>query len=795
MKKKIIVLILALAAILSFSLGCKKPQEEVPSEEPAFVISGRPSGDKADLSAKTLTLSVPSYYQNKSPRWSSTDEGVAEIGAETGLVDLKSSGETTISVRLKDDASKKASFVLTVTGGSSGDDGDKETHVYAETVSIISPREQISLKEKSFSLSAQFDKDDAEDGFIWTTSDSGILEISEGGESSLCSFTALKKGEVTVTVKSSVNDNVKDECKIEVVEVYRATDLEVFGLISDTVIKGASVALTAKVLPAEAADNPVSWTSSDEKTATITENGVLTAVETGRVKITASVYNGEFAPIVKEFDLKITEGNEYYEKFDDVYYSDGKTVKGSVEITATARSEAEDINLSVTDEDSEILADTRYALKVEKTGTEAGKWSFVDIKLPAVRNGEQYKLSFWHKFIAGNDNGQTIFFYGVLNPEGKLIFPDPARPGDYCGTDSWQIAKIGNQNTITVTANADYDYIIFRILGVTASGAENADYSYVLDDIKFNRVLTVKNGGSFGGEFTAFGADNFCMFTTEVTSSDEFINALGGVYCEEGSGTAWRGMSTRLYADAFSAGRYTFNAKVRNVSGRDIKLYIDMNFNGAASNTDKELGAIKDGETRSISYVYDLSETVAAENAFVQIRIFSMTEEGHYIEFGDVSLSREEKYEFSNLGTLGGEFTSVQGSNGAKLSKDFEDASTFKTPVARVKTEEGSSMWRGITLRRKDIEQTGTYTIKFKVVNRSDSAKNVYFDVAGANSNSNKELGSLGAGEAKEYSYTFTLEEIPAANVRFIQLHVFFITPDSGFDFELGDVTIDFEAK
>lgn len=783
MKKKILISILAVAAVLSFCLGCKKPQDDVGKEEPNFVISGRPAGDTIDLSAGTFTLSVPSYYNEKSPRWSSTEESVAEIGSDTGIVTLKSGGETTISVRLKNDMTKKASFVLTVTG-------EAETeHVYAENITIISPREQISLAEKTFSLTAQFDKTDAEDGYEWSVSDETVLEISEGRNESLCSFGALKKGKVTVAVKSTVNGEVKDECEVEVVEVYRASDAEIMGLVSDILIKGATLNLTAKVFPAEAADNPVSWSSSSEEIATITNDGTLTALNTGSVKITASVFNGDFDPVIKEIELKIIEKNEHYETFKDIYFTDGKTVKGSLDITATARSEAENLTLSVTDEDADLLADTRFALKAVKTGSESGKWSYVDIKLPAVKSGEQYKLSFWHKFIAGED-GQTIFFYGVLNPEEKLVFPDPARPGDYCGISSWQIENNGYQKTVSVTANADYEYLTLRILGV--SGAENSEYSYILDDVKFNRVLNFENNGSFGGAFSSFGADNFCLFKSEVSASDEFINPLGTVYCEEGSATAWRGMTTRLYATSFGIARYTFKAKVRNVSGADIRLYIDLNFSGKVSNANKELGAIKDGETCEISYVYDLSQKIDGNNPFVQIRVFSMTEQGHGIEFGDVSLDVEEKYDFTNLGTLGGEFTNIQGSNGAVISKDFVNASEFVTPVARVRASEGSGKWRGITLRRTNIEQTGTYTIKFKVINRSGAAQKVYYDVAGANSNSNRELGMLEAGEAKEYSYTFTLTEAPADNLKFIQLHVFFITPDSGFDFELGDVTMDF---
>ena len=59
-----------------------------------------------------------------------------------------------------------------------------------------------------------------------------------------------------------------------------------------TLNKGETETLTATVLPENATDKSVTWTSSDESVTTVDENGVVTAVSAGTATITVTASNG-----------------------------------------------------------------------------------------------------------------------------------------------------------------------------------------------------------------------------------------------------------------------------------------------------------------------------------------------------------------------------------------------------------------------------------------------------------------------------------------------------------------------
>ena len=121
-----------------------------------------------------------------------------------------------------------------------------------------------------------------------------------------------------VVIKNSENN---DEKKIETNDEKTPETIVVTGITLDKtaleITVGETATLTASVTPETATDKTVTWSSANESIATVDENGKVTAVAAGTVKITATA-------------------------------KDGSGVKGECEVTVKG------INLSTIDADTEI---------------------------------------------------------------------------------------------------------------------------------------------------------------------------------------------------------------------------------------------------------------------------------------------------------------------------------------------------------------------------------------------------------------------------------------------------------
>lgn len=95
---------------------------------------------------------------------------------------------------------------------------------------------------------------------------------------------------------------------------------------------GATVQLTATVAPENATDKAITWTSSDDKVATVDANGLVTAVANGTATITATAANGVKAECVITVKIAVVDGIEAIEAVENavIYTITGKAVQGDV---------------------------------------------------------------------------------------------------------------------------------------------------------------------------------------------------------------------------------------------------------------------------------------------------------------------------------------------------------------------------------------------------------------------------------------------------------------------------------
>ena len=83
----------------------------------------------------------------------------------------------------------------------------------------------------------------------------------------------------------SCDNNLPDTIEVTSVTIKGITE-------SQGVEKGDTVQLSATVLPEDATDKSITWVSSDDKIATVSETGLLTGVTEGKVTISAIASNG-----------------------------------------------------------------------------------------------------------------------------------------------------------------------------------------------------------------------------------------------------------------------------------------------------------------------------------------------------------------------------------------------------------------------------------------------------------------------------------------------------------------------
>lgn len=151
--------------------------------------------------------------------------------------------------------------------------------------------ESMTLSETSFELGLGNSKqlfttvkpDNASSKSVrWESSDNSIASVNQEGI-----VTAIKEGTVTITATSRDNSDIKASCTV-ISKYYHAEKVKINKADEQVRIEiEKSYNLSAIVEP-ELAPQQVIWSSSDEKIATVSQNGVVSAHKLGTAIITAT---------------------------------------------------------------------------------------------------------------------------------------------------------------------------------------------------------------------------------------------------------------------------------------------------------------------------------------------------------------------------------------------------------------------------------------------------------------------------------------------------------------------------
>ena len=232
------------------------------------------------VEGETGALSVyvkPDNADDKNVAWSSSNPNVATVDAN-GVVTAVAAGQASITATA---GNHSQSCIVTV----------KKGVINVEAVQISSPSLSVMVGE-TVPLTATVYPDNATDKSVkWTSSNTQVAEVDQDGR-------VTGKAIGTAIVIVTTNDGYfVARCEVTVFVPF----VPVTGISLDKsemeLIKGSTVNLVATVMPENASQKTVGWSSSATNVATVDDSGKVTAVGSGTSIITAS--SGDYSATCK----------------------------------------------------------------------------------------------------------------------------------------------------------------------------------------------------------------------------------------------------------------------------------------------------------------------------------------------------------------------------------------------------------------------------------------------------------------------------------------------------------------
>lgn len=214
----------------------------------------------------------PSDASNKTITWTTSDKAKATVDS-TGKVTGVSAGTVTITATASNGV--KDTHKITI----------KEKSIPVEKISITGAT-NVMVGENTKLVASITPSNATIKTITWATSDKTKATIDSTGK-----VTAISAGKVTIT--ATANNGVKATHNITIKEESNEKDVEEVSIKGENKVSiNNSIQLIANVLPDDATDKQIIWSSSDEKIAIVDETGKVTGKSIGEVEIIATASNG-----------------------------------------------------------------------------------------------------------------------------------------------------------------------------------------------------------------------------------------------------------------------------------------------------------------------------------------------------------------------------------------------------------------------------------------------------------------------------------------------------------------------
>ncbi|GHV88214.1 hypothetical protein AGMMS50267_05740 [Spirochaetia bacterium] len=243
--------------------------------------------DAGETDDTLLATVAPANATVKEVDWSSSDETAAEVDAD-GTITAKKAGTVTITARAKglDAGGGHPAAALTLT-------------VNAVEVSPV-PVSEITLTGQTVEVgftgplvSQVLPANATDKGLTWTSADGGVVSVN----ANTGVITAVSAGSATITATAKDGSGISGTATVTVNAAGGGTPDPVpvtsITLTGKTVDEGFTGTVAFSVLPSDATNKGLTWTSADGGVVSVNANtGVITAASAGSATITATAKDG-----------------------------------------------------------------------------------------------------------------------------------------------------------------------------------------------------------------------------------------------------------------------------------------------------------------------------------------------------------------------------------------------------------------------------------------------------------------------------------------------------------------------
>lgn len=270
-------------------------------EELEYKVIAVAAGSTVNLSA----VCTPMDASNKTVRFTTDDEGVARVMNNKALKAIQR-GECDMTMTSADNPEATETFRILVT------QPVKSIQIQAENKTVASG--------STIRLTGECQPADASiKGIVWASKNPQIASVDSNGN-----VTGLKRGNAVITATAADGSGAKGNITISVIQ-------PVTGLrISPAEIRVTTGRYTqAKVTaqPADASDKSVTWTSSDERIATVV-NGRVTGQKAGTCTVTcASKTNPEITASATVIVSQLVTRIEFTNQKDELSFRTGEKLQ------------------------------------------------------------------------------------------------------------------------------------------------------------------------------------------------------------------------------------------------------------------------------------------------------------------------------------------------------------------------------------------------------------------------------------------------------------------------------------